>query len=43
MDNLPEKIAEDAIDAAISINKLKKKKCRTEKTKLFGYKKYRLV
>ncbi len=33
------KIAEDAIDAAISINKLKKKKCRTEKTKLFGYKK----
>ena len=33
------KIAEDAIDAAISINKIKKKKCRTEKTKLFGYKK----
>ena len=33
------KIAEDAIDTAISINKLKKKKCRTEKTKLFGYKK----
>ena len=33
------KIAEDAIDTAISINKLKKKKCKTEKTKLFGYKK----
>ena len=33
------KISEDAIDTAISINKLKKKKCKTEKTKLFGYKK----
>ena len=33
------KIAEDAIDTAISIKKLKKKKCKTEKTKLFGYKK----
>ena len=33
------KIAEDAINAAISINKLKKKKCKTQKTKLFGYKK----
>tara|TARA_B100000035_G_scaffold284944_1_gene268199 strand:+ start:4538 stop:6085 length:1548 start_codon:yes stop_codon:yes gene_type:complete len=33
------KIAEDAIDSAISINKLKKKKCKTEKTKLFGFKK----
>ena len=33
------KISEDAIDTAISIKKLKKKKCKTEKTKLFGYKK----
>ena len=33
------KISEDAIDTAISINKLKKKKCKTKKTKLFGYKK----
>jgi glycerol-3-phosphate dehydrogenase len=33
------KIAEDAINAAISINKLNKKKCKTQKTKLFGYKK----
>ncbi len=33
------KIAEDAIDAAISINKLKKKKCKTERVKLFGFKK----
>ena len=33
------KIAEDAIDSAISINKIKKKKCKTEKAKLFGYKK----
>ena len=33
------KIAEDAIDSAISINKLKKKKCKTEKIKLFGFKK----
>ena len=32
-------IAEDAINAAISINKLKKKKCKTEKLKLAGYKK----
>ena len=32
------KIAEDAIDKAISINKLKKKKCKTERTKLFGFK-----
>ena len=33
------KIAEDAINAAISINRLKKKKCKTEKFKLDGYKK----
>jgi glycerol-3-phosphate dehydrogenase len=33
------KIAEDAINAAISINRLKKKKCKTEKLKLAGYKK----
>ena len=33
------KIAEDAIDTAISINKLKKKKCKTERVKLFGFKK----
>ena len=33
------KIAEDAIDSAISINKIKKKKCKTEKIKLFGFKK----
>ena len=33
------KIAEDAINAAISINRLKKKKCKTEKLKLVGYKK----
>ncbi|MDA0331440.1 MAG: glycerol-3-phosphate dehydrogenase/oxidase [Bacteroidetes bacterium] len=33
------KIAEDAIDAAISINRLKKKKCKTEKIKLVGFKK----
>tara|TARA_B100000575_G_scaffold289551_1_gene291519 strand:- start:1926 stop:3473 length:1548 start_codon:yes stop_codon:yes gene_type:complete len=33
------KIAEDAVDTAISINKLKKKKCKTVKTKLFGFKK----
>ena len=32
------KIAEDAINTAISINKLKKKKCKTERTKLFGFK-----
>ena len=32
------KIAEDALDKAISINKLKKKKCKTERTKLFGFK-----
>ena len=33
------KIAEDAINTAISINKLKKKKCKTERVKLFGFKK----
>ena len=33
------KIAEDSINSAISINKLKQKKCKTQKTKLFGYKK----
>ena len=33
------KIAQDAIDAAISINRLKKKKCKTEKIKLVGFKK----
>ena len=33
------KIAEDAINAAISIKKIKSKKCKTQKTKLFGYKK----
>ena len=32
------KIAEDALNTAISINKLKKKKCKTERTKLFGFK-----
>ena len=32
------KIAEDALNSAISINKLKKKKCKTERTKLFGFK-----
>ena len=32
------KIAEDAINTAISINKIKKKKCKTERTKLFGFK-----
>ena len=32
------KIAVDALNTAISINKLKKKKCKTERTKLFGFK-----